>query len=211
MSAPVACTALVRYLAAVAPNWRAVNSGWSMRSDTVICRLWRGGVACMVSDSTYQLREASKTQDFDVARALFEEYAAQLNIDLCFQGFAAELGQLAQIYGPPSGCLLLARSGERGAAVGCGAVRRFSADSCEMKRLYVRPQARGAKLGLLIAQGLVARARTLGYARMLLDTLVEMTRARALYRSLGFREVAAYYDNPLSDVVYMELDLRKEP
>jgi ribosomal protein S18 acetylase RimI-like enzyme len=165
----------------------------------------------MVSDSTYQLRVASKTQDFDVARALFEEYAAQLNIDLCFQGFAAEMGELAQIYGPPSGCLLLVRSGERGAAVGCGAVRRFSADSCEMKRLYVRPQARGAKLGLLIAEGLVARARALGYARMLLDTLVEMTPARALYRSLGFREVAAYYNSPLSDVVYMELDLRKEP
>ena len=172
------------------------------------------GWACMASDSTYQLREASQAQDFDAARALFEEYAAQLNIDLCFQGFAAELGQLAQIYGPPSGCLLLAGSGERGAAaaaVGCGAVRRFSADSCEMKRLYVRPEARGAKLGLLIAQGLIARARALGYARMLLDTLVEMTPARALYRSLGFREVAAYYNNPLSDVVYMELDLRKEP
>ncbi len=164
----------------------------------------------MVSDSTYQLREASQAQDFDAARALFEEYAAQLNIDLCFQGFAAELGQLAQIYGPPSGCLLLAGSGERG-AVGCGAVRRFSADSCEMKRLYVRPEARGAKLGLLIARSLIARARALGYAQMLLDTLVEMTPARALYRSLGFREVAAYYNNPLSDVVYMELDLRKEP
>ena len=66
-------------------------------------------------------------------------------------------------------------------------------------------------MGLLIAQGLVARARALGYARMLLDTLVEMIPARALYRSLGFREVAAYYDNPLSDVVYMELDLRREP
>ncbi len=164
----------------------------------------------MVSDSTYRLREASKMQDFDVARALFEEYAAQLNIDLCFQGFAAELDQLAQIYGPPSGCLLLAANGERGGVVGCGAVRRFSADSCEMKRLYVRPEARGAKLGLLIAQGLVARARALGYARMLLDTLVEMIPARALYRSLGFREVAAYYSNPLADVVYMELDLRKQ-
>ncbi len=166
----------------------------------------------MVSDSTYRLREASEPQDFDAARALFEEYAAQLNIDLCFQGFAAELNQLAQIYGAPSGCLLLARSGERGAAaVGCGAVRRFSVDTCEMKRLYVRPEARGAKLGLLIAQGLVARARALGYARMLLDTLVEMTPARVLYRSLGFREIAAYYSNPLPDVVYMELDLRKDP
>lgn len=166
----------------------------------------------MVSDSRHLLREASGTQDFDAARVLFEEYAAQLHIDLCFQGFAAELKQLAQIYGPPSGCLLLVGGGERGAApIGCGAVRRLSADSCEMKRLYVRPDARGAKLGLLIAQGLVARARALGYTQMLLDTLVEMIPARALYRSLGFREIAPYYSNPLSDVVYMELDLRKEP
>lgn len=166
----------------------------------------------MVGDSRHLVREASGTQDFDAARELFEEYAAQLNIDLCFQGFATELKQLAQIYGPPSGCLLLVGGGERGVApIGCGAVRRLSADTCEMKRLYVRPDARGAKLGLLIAQGLVARARALGYTRMLLDTLVEMIPARALYRSLGFREIAPYYSNPLSDVVYMELDLRKEP
>jgi putative acetyltransferase len=166
----------------------------------------------MVSDSTYLLSEASGTQDFGAARALFEEYALQLKIDLCFQGFAAELNQLAQIYGPPSGCLLLVRSAERGGvAVGCGAVRRLSADTCEMKRLYVRPDARGAKLGRLIAQGLVARALALGYTRMLLDTLVEMIPARTLYRSLGFRETAPYYSNPLSDVVYMELDLRTAP
>jgi ribosomal protein S18 acetylase RimI-like enzyme len=77
-----------------------------------------------------------------------------------------------------------------------------------MKRLYIQPSDRGAKLGRAIAQGLLARARALGYASVRLDTLAEMIPARALYRSLGFREIAPYYDNPLPQTVYMELDLR---
>ncbi len=162
----------------------------------------------MASDSTFLLTEARGARDFDLAGVLFSEYAAQLKIDLCFQGFTAELEQLAQIYGPPSGCLLLARRGER--AVGCGAVRRLSEDACEMKRLYVRLDARGMQLGRLIAQHLIARARALGYRRMLLDTLLEMVPARTLYGSLGFCETGPYYDNPLPGVVYMELDLRAD-
>ena len=150
--------------------------------------------------------EAAAAADFAVGRALFEEYAAQLKIDLCFQGFAAELDQLAQIYAPPSGSLLLARRGDR--PVGCGAIRRLSGQSCEMKRLYLRPADRGAKLGRVIAEALLARGRALGYTSVRLDTLAEMIPARALYRSLGFREIAPYYDNPLPQVVYMELDLQ---
>lgn len=160
----------------------------------------------MASYATYVLSEAAGTADFAAARDLFEEYAADLSIDLCFQGFAAELSRLPEIYGPPTGCLLLVRDGDR--PVGCGALRRLSPDSCEMKRLYVRPVARGAKLGRLIAEGLIGKARALGYARMLLDTLGEMIPAQTLYRSLGFRETAPYYLNPLSGVVYMELNLQ---
>jgi len=167
--------------------------------------MWHRLEAHVACDSTYVLSEAAETADFSAARALFEEYAARLKIDLCFQGFAHELTRLPEIYGPPSGCLLLVRHART--PVGCGAIRRLSSEVCEMKRLYVRPEARGANLGRLIAGSLVAKARTLGYARMLLDTLREMTVARALYRSLGFRETAPYYSNPLPDVVYMELDL----
>jgi putative acetyltransferase len=155
--------------------------------------------------SELSLTEAGEPADFAAGRELFQEYAAQLPIDLRFQGFAAELDRLTTMYAPPSGCLILARSGDR--PIGCGALRRLSGDACEMKRLYLRPQARGTGLGRALAERLVARAKALGYARMYLDTLVDMLPARGLYRSLGFRETAPYYDNPLPDVVYMELDL----
>jgi ribosomal protein S18 acetylase RimI-like enzyme len=151
------------------------------------------------------LTEAGEAADFAAGRELFREYAAQLSIDLCFQGFDAELDQLATMYAAPSGCLILARSGDR--PIGCGAIRRLSSDSCEMKRLYLRPEARATGLGRALAERLVSRAKALGYARMYLDTLVDMLPARGLYRSLGFRETAPYYDSPLPQAVYMELDL----
>jgi ribosomal protein S18 acetylase RimI-like enzyme len=151
------------------------------------------------------LTEAGEPPDFAAGRELFQEYAAQLPIDLCFQGFAAELDQLTTMYAPPSGCLILARSGDR--PIGCGAIRRLSEEACEMKRLYLRAEARGTGLGRTLAERLVARAKALGYARMYLDTLVDMLPACGLYRSLGFRETAPYYDNPSQGVVYMKLDL----
>ncbi len=153
------------------------------------------------------MSEAATAADFAAARMLFQEYAAQLRIDLCFQGFAAELEQLPAIYSPPGGSLLLARLADSAEPIGCGGVRRLSDDHCEMKRLYLRPAARGLNLGRRLAEGLAAKARALGYSRMYLDTLAEMTAARTLYGSMGFRETAPYYRNPSSDVVYLELDL----
>jgi GNAT superfamily N-acetyltransferase len=151
------------------------------------------------------LNEAVHARDFAAARELFQEYAAQLGIDLCFQGFAAELDNLGTMYAPPSGCLILARRGDH--PLGCGAIRPLSGGACEMKRLYLRAEARGTGLGRALAERLVARARSLGYASMYLDTLAHMRPARRLYAALGFRETAPYYDNPIPGAVYMRLDL----
>jgi ribosomal protein S18 acetylase RimI-like enzyme len=160
----------------------------------------------MESASETELIAAADTDEFAVARGLFEEYAAGLGIDLCFQGFAAELVTLPAMYGPPSGCLLLARRG--GEWLACGAIRPAGEGRCEMKRLYVRPAARGMALGRRLALALIERAAALGYERVVLDTLPAMTSAQALYRSLGFRVRAPYYANPEPGVLYMELALR---
>jgi len=157
----------------------------------------------------YSLVEARTTLQFDAARVLIQEYAAYigalLGVDLSFQNIEAELNQLPDMYGPPSGCLLLAGGDELW--VGCAALRRFSDGVCEMKRLYIKPEARGANLGRRLAETLVIKARLFGYRRMVLDTLEDMTAARTLYRSLGFRETQPYYANPMKGVSYMELVL----
>jgi ribosomal protein S18 acetylase RimI-like enzyme len=157
----------------------------------------------------YSLMEARTTLQFEAARTLILEYAAYigalLGVDLSFQNIEAELNRLPDMYGPPSGCLLLAGGDEHW--VGCAALRRFSDGVCEMKRLYIKPDARGANLGRRLAENLVIKARQLGYRRIVLDTLENMTAARTLYGSLGFRETQPYYFNPMEGVSYMELVL----
>jgi putative acetyltransferase len=151
------------------------------------------------------LTPAQVESDFAAAHSLFLEYAEDLGVSLCFQGFAAELETLDQMYAPPQGGLILARRGDE--YVGCIGVRRVDATVCEMKRLYVRQAARGTGTGRRLAWAAIEAARALGYQRMVLDTLGSMTAARDLYATLGFKQIAAYYDNPLPGVSYLELDL----
>lgn len=154
--------------------------------------------------SAVAIVRAESDADYAAGRRLFEEYASTLDFDLCFQGFGSEIENLAGIYGPPSGCLLLARID--GTPVGCVAIRRFDDRTCEMKRLYLRDAARGSGLGRTLAVAAIDAARELRYARMVLDTLESMHAARSLYGSLGFRETAAYYENPLPGVRYLALE-----
>jgi GNAT superfamily N-acetyltransferase len=150
---------------------------------------------------------AQTDAEYGAARALFEEYAAQLGVDLGFQGFAAELNQLPAMYGAPAGCLWLARMD--GALVGCVGVRRWSADSCEMKRLYVRDTARGGGVGRSLVLAAISSATAMGYRRMLLDTLADMTGARRLYAAAGFHRCEPYRHNPVPGTTFMTLDLAR--
>ena len=152
----------------------------------------------------------SSPEQLRSARVLFEEYAASLDLDLEFQGFAAELAGLPGEYALPRGALFLAVEGE--AVLGCVGLRPYAWPRvAELKRLYVRPQGRGRGLGLRLSQEAVQRAREAGYQRVRLDTLPSMTSAQRLYEALGFREIGAYRFNPLAGTRYMELDLRRAP
>ena len=146
--------------------------------------------------------------EVDEVRNLFQEYEAFLNVDLCFQSFEEELATLPGKYSRPKGDLLIGLDGER--AMGCVAVRKLDDEVCEMKRLFVRPEARRMGLGRRLAQEIIVVARELGYSKMQLDTLDRLTVAMHLYETLGFRRTEPYYENPLPGVVYWKLNLKEE-
>jgi GNAT superfamily N-acetyltransferase len=151
------------------------------------------------------ITHAEDPSAIDEVRRLFVEYQRWLGVDLCFQSFDAELAGLPGRYAPPGGGLLLCRAGEH-VSGGVG-LRPLGAETCEMKRLYVRPAWRGVGHGRLLAEAVVALARDVGYSAMRLDTLVRLEGAFALYKRMGFVEIEPYYKNPEPDVVFMELAL----
>jgi ribosomal protein S18 acetylase RimI-like enzyme len=155
----------------------------------------------------FSIRQA-EADEMDLVAGLFREYAASLDTDLSYQGFAAELASLPCVYAPPNGSLLLAFSAA-GAPVGCVGVRPLSEPgSCEMKRLHVTPTARGSGLGRALAEAAIEAATQAGYVWMRLDTLRTMQAAQALYRRLGFEITPAYYDSPVAGTIFMRKTLQ---
>jgi len=153
-----------------------------------------------------KLIQVQSAEEIRLARELFEEYAAGLGINLCFQNFDNELATLPGAYVPPTGRLFLAVAGNDTA--GCVALRKIADDVGEMKRLYVRPEFRGTGLGHTLTEAIILAAREIGYRRMRLDTLPgRMDRAIAMYRSVGFKEIGPYYSNPVESALFMELEL----
>ena len=159
-----------------------------------------------MSEPTVEIRTAAGPEDMATLRALFLEYQAWLQVDLCFQDFETELATLPGGYAPPAGALWLAYVDRE--LAGCVGFRSHEEKAaCEMKRLWLRPAYRGLGLGRRLAVTCIAAARATGYRTICLDTLSFMDAARSLYADLGFHEIPAYYDNPLDDVRYLELDL----
>ena len=142
-------------------------------------------------------------EDLNIIRSLMREYAAELNENLCFQSFEAELDNPLKKYGEPAGCILLAIIDE--VPAGCIALTPLQTPgTCEMKRLYVRPAYRKFGLGRELVERLLEIAKEKGYTKMQLDTLQRLTAAIKLYEQYGFTNTVPYNVNPIADVVYME-------
>jgi ribosomal protein S18 acetylase RimI-like enzyme len=166
-----------------------------------------------MSAAELNIRDAEGDEAIAVARRLFrqyaEEYGETIAETLRAQGFEAEVVGLPGRYAGPSGCLLLAREGERPA--GCVAMRDLGGGTCEMKRLYILPEYRGQGLGRRLVAEILRRAEQAGYRRMVLDTMPEMAEAIALYRSFGFGDTAPYGSTRDPRAVYMEKALSDRP
>ncbi len=138
-------------------------------------------------------------------RGLILEYTQRLGRDLSFQNIDDELNDPAKKYTAPEGELLVAV--EDGRVVGMAAYHRHTAVRCEMKRLYVKPECRGMKLGERLIEEIISHARNAGYKEMVLDTITPLQPAIHLYKKAGFRECEPYYNNPMDDVVYFKKEL----
>jgi ribosomal protein S18 acetylase RimI-like enzyme len=153
--------------------------------------------------NSFHIRPVRSAGDLKATVALFEAYATALNIDLCFQDFAAELKAMPGKYAPPRGELLLARD-EQDEPVGCVGLRPLAADGCcEMKRLYVAPSGRRLGLGRALVKAILAEARRIGYREIRLDTLPSMAEALSLYEEEGFKVIESYYDTPVAGTIFL--------
>lgn len=152
-----------------------------------------------------EIHHARFPQDLETVKDIFREYVGSATVSLEFQDYEAEFAALPGKYAAPQGRLLLAWRGER--LVGCAALRQVDATTCEMKRVYVRPEARGEQLGRRLVERILDEARAAGYARMCLDVLPEFSAAQQIYAALGFTDAPPVTFNPVPGTRFLALDL----
>lgn len=152
-----------------------------------------------------KFKEVTDEQDIFEVRGIFTEYRKYLGLDLSFQDFQDELDDLPGEYATPEGAIIIAKDEDK--TIGSVALRKIDEETCEMKRLYVKPDYRRKGIGRRLAVSIIETARDKGYNKIKLDTLTSLKEANDLYRSLGFKECEPYRYNPLDDALYMELEL----
>lgn len=155
--------------------------------------------------TTFSLNLASFPHDHAEVLAIFREYVKSPTADLGYQNFESEFAHLPGDYAAPNGRILLAW--QQGVVVGCAALRKVDDATCELKRVYVRPAARGLAIGRLLVEQLISEARLIGYARMCLDVLPEFLSAQKLYESLGFLPAEPVSYNPVPGTKFLALAL----
>lgn len=153
----------------------------------------------------FTLEHANTPEQYAAGGEIFTAYARFLGLDLEFQGFSQEMQSLHRMYGPPNGCLLLARRGE--VYIGAVGLREFEPGVAEMKRMFVLPEHQGGGVGKALVEAFLAAGKALGYRAVKLDSVRSLDKALALYRQLGFVETAPYRFNPYPDAVFMERSL----
>lgn len=152
-----------------------------------------------------EIRPARFPDDLDVVVAVFREYIGSATVSLEFQDYEDELSNLPGKYAAPRGRLLLAWRNNH--VVGCAGFREVDANTCEMKRVYVRAGIRGQNIGRRLVEEVLNAARSAGYTRICLDVLPEFTVAQRLYESLGFTPTPPVTFNPVPGTLFLGLDL----
>jgi ribosomal protein S18 acetylase RimI-like enzyme len=160
----------------------------------------------MSTKPTIRIADAIAEGFVDEVKALVMEYAESLDFKLCFQRFDKEMNTFPDEYAPPAGCLLVGLVDNE--PVGCVGIRKLDDEACEMKRLYVKPEYRGLRVGRALVDMTIEHAAAVGYKKMRLDVIENMIAAVGLYRSLGFKPSDPYRHNPIKGALFMELDLR---
>lgn len=156
----------------------------------------------------FTITDACGPEDIAHVRALLSENADSIGAGLSLEDIASETRRLPGLYAPPRGALLLARDCDSGAVLGCVGLRPLPGPGdCELRRLFVRPAARGRAIGRELGQAGAVRARQMGYRRVLVETHESLTWATRIYEEVGYRPIPPYYANPQPGTFFMARDL----
>jgi len=155
------------------------------------------------------------TEQIEAVRSLVREfmnYALTLDPHAksanTFAGLEEQLANLPGIFAPPDGAFLLVTVDA--VPAGCVAYFGLGSDVCEVKRMYVKPEFRGMRLGEKLSQSLIERARTQGYRKIVLSTFYKLKAAQALYANAGLTVYEPTEDVPehyADKIIFMEMEL----